>query len=200
MFWAMISKKVGNAPRATDLKRRNKSSASLIKESPATGTYSEWYAALLGGGIDPLASLFVGGRHPDRKLSSAGLCKQLRWSRDIGGNTISTVVISAVVGKVILCRVLKGLGGPRSRPPPSQGEKQWKNPPPPELIVSDLGYSSKDVLESRYFGYVSGDFCTDVAPLVIWLQLDFHSGWCALVRRSPRLCQAGVRLVTSGYP
>ncbi len=35
------------------------------------------YTALLGGGIDPLASLFVGGRHPDRKLSSAGLrnCK-----------------------------------------------------------------------------------------------------------------------------
>jgi hypothetical protein len=34
-------KKGGNAPRAMDLKRRNKSSASLIKESPATGTYSE---------------------------------------------------------------------------------------------------------------------------------------------------------------
>jgi hypothetical protein len=36
------------------------------------------YAALLGGGIDPLASLFVGGRHPDRKLSSAGLHSQPR--------------------------------------------------------------------------------------------------------------------------
>jgi hypothetical protein len=40
MFWAMILKKGGNAPQATDLKRRNKSFASLIKESPATGTYS----------------------------------------------------------------------------------------------------------------------------------------------------------------
>jgi hypothetical protein len=30
--------------------------------------------ALLDGGIDPLASLFVGGCHPDRKLSSARLC------------------------------------------------------------------------------------------------------------------------------
>jgi hypothetical protein len=76
-------------------------------------------------------------------------------------------VISAVVGKVILCRVLKGLGGPRSHPPPSQGEKQSKNPPPLELIVSDLDYTSGDVLESRYFGYVSGDFRADVAPLVI---------------------------------
>jgi hypothetical protein len=38
---AMISKEEGNAPRATDLKKRNKSSASLINESPfGTASYS----------------------------------------------------------------------------------------------------------------------------------------------------------------
>jgi hypothetical protein len=70
-------KKGGNALQATDLKRRNKSSASLIKKNPPPPELivnDLGYAALLGGGIDPLASLFVGGRHPDKKLSSAGLC------------------------------------------------------------------------------------------------------------------------------